>query len=100
MTTAILHNMIFKNSAEAPMSEEYKLEQTQITRAIYANIRRTLEEKGLKYEFHFASRRPSETSYAEQAYMTPAARKAIENIPGIQKIFEMKISSYPLTINV
>lgn len=100
MTTATLHNMIFKNSAEAPMSEEYKLAQTQITRAIYANIRRTLTERGLQYEFHFASRRPSETTYAEQAYITPAALAAIQNVTGIEKIFPMKISVYPLSIEV
>lgn len=100
MTIATLHNMIFKNSAEAPMSEEYKLEQAQITRAIYANIRRTLTERGLQHAFHFASRRPSETSRAEQAYITPAALAAIQHVTGIEKIFPMKISTHPLSIKV
>jgi hypothetical protein len=100
MTTATLYNLIFKRSAEATMSKEYKLEQTQITRAIFANIRRTLTEKGLKYEFHFASRRAAETSYAEQAYMTPAALTAIQSITGIEKIIPMKVSLYPLSMEV
>lgn len=100
MTTASLHNIIFKNSAEAPQSEEYKLEQTQIIRAIRANIRRELTERGLQYQFHFATRRISDTTRAEQAYITPAALAAIKNIPGIKTIFPMKISTHPLTIEV
>lgn len=100
MTTATLHNMIFKTSAEAPGSEEYKLEQSQITRTIQANIRRALTERGLKYEFHYASRRVSDHSRAEQAYMTPAALAVVRTVPGIEKIFPMKISLYPLSIEV
>lgn len=97
MTTATLYNMLFNTSAEAPRSEEFKLEQTQITRSIYANIRRSLSERGLSNEFRFANRKTSETSRGEQAYMTPAALAVVQTVKGIDKIFPMKVSAHPLS---
>ncbi len=100
MTTAPLYNLLFNTSSEAPRSEEFKLEQSQITRAIYANIRRSLNERGLSREFHFANRNVSDTSRGEQAYMTPAALAVVQTVKGIDKIFPMTISAYPLSLEL
>lgn len=100
MTTAPLYNIIFKMSDKCPRSAEYKQEQTQITRAILSEMHQVLDERKLKYQFHFASRRVSDTTWAEQAYMTPAALEAIKTVANIEKIYPMRISIYPLSLNL
>jgi hypothetical protein len=100
MTTAPLYNILFKFSDKDPRSAEYKAEQTQITRAILSDMYQVLCDRKLKYQFHFASRRISDTTCGEQAYMTPAALEAIKTVANIEKIYPMKISAYPLSLNL
>lgn len=97
MTTARLYNILFETSDKEPWTAEYKQEQKQMTQGVLAEMRRTLTDQKLKYDFLFASRWISMTSRGEQAYMTPAALAAVQAVPGIEKIFPMTISAHPLS---
>jgi hypothetical protein len=97
MTTGKLYNLEFASANTTQSTDGFLADQKKITTGVKQEIKKTLAEHGLSKEFSFAAKRVSDTTRSEQIYGTDAAIAVIKTIGNVRKLYEMKISLYPLT---